>query len=113
MTLVSFTRQANHVRPCQDMALINYDKAKIPCKTMPRHCNGEFIKQGYHVRPCQDMAMVSLKRKGTHVSLVFQMVQRKIQKVYQREGKISPCSKGSGYLDNSFRMLFFLYMQTY
>ncbi|KHG08534.1 Histidine ammonia-lyase [Gossypium arboreum] len=63
MALVSFTRQGNHVRPCQDMALINYDKAKIPCKTMPRHDNGEFIRQGYHVRQCQDMEMVSLIRK--------------------------------------------------
>ncbi|KHG30082.1 hypothetical protein F383_14621 [Gossypium arboreum] len=34
------------------MALINYYKAKIPCKTMPRHGNGEFIRQGYHIRPC-------------------------------------------------------------
>lgn len=57
--------------------------------------------------------MVSLKRKGTRVSSVFQMVQRKIQKVYQREGKISPCLKGAGYLDNSFRILLFIYMQTY
>ncbi|KHG29715.1 hypothetical protein F383_36260 [Gossypium arboreum] len=63
MALVSSTRQGNHVRQCQDMALINYYKEKIPCKTMPRHSNGEFIRQGYHVRPCQDMAMVSLKRK--------------------------------------------------
>ena len=45
------------------MALISYYKAKVPCKTMPRHGIGEFIRQGYHVRPCQDMAMVSSKRK--------------------------------------------------
>ncbi|KHG30752.1 hypothetical protein F383_11984 [Gossypium arboreum] len=44
MALVSFTRQGNHVRQCQDMALIYYDKAKIPCKTMRRHGNGEFIR---------------------------------------------------------------------
>ena len=113
MSLISTIRQGNHVRPCQDMALMSYYKAKVSCKIMPRHGIGEFIRQGYHVRPCQDMAMVSLKRKGTSVSLVFQMVQRKIQRVYQREGKISPCSKGSGYLDNSFRMLLFIYMQTY
>ncbi|KHG00157.1 hypothetical protein F383_38835 [Gossypium arboreum] len=53
MTLVSFTRQGNHVRPCQNMTFINYDKAKIPCKTMPRHGNSEFIRQ------CQEMEMYS------------------------------------------------------
>ncbi|KHG26429.1 hypothetical protein F383_01736 [Gossypium arboreum] len=45
------------------MALINYYKTKIPCKTMPRLGNGEFIRKGYHVRQCQDMEMVCLKRK--------------------------------------------------
>ncbi|KHG21971.1 required for respiratory growth 1, mitochondrial [Gossypium arboreum] len=44
------------------MALISYYKAKVPCKTMPRHDIGEFIRQGHHVRPCQDMTMVSFKR---------------------------------------------------
>ena len=60
--MISSIRQGNHVRPCKDMALISYYKAKVPCKTMPRDGNGEFIRQGYHVRPCQDMAMVSFKR---------------------------------------------------
>ena len=45
------------------MALISYYKAKIPCKTMPRHGIGEFIRQGYHVRPCQDMAMVKFHKE--------------------------------------------------
>ncbi|KHF99117.1 required for respiratory growth 1, mitochondrial [Gossypium arboreum] len=44
------------------MALICYYKAKVLCKTMPRHGIGEFIRQGYHERPCRDMAMVSFKR---------------------------------------------------
>ena len=60
--MVRFLRQGYHVRPCQDMALISYYKAKVPCKTMPRHGIGEFIRQGYHVRPCEDMALVSFKR---------------------------------------------------
>ncbi|KHG16202.1 Elongation factor 1 alpha-like protein [Gossypium arboreum] len=29
------------------MTLISYYKAKVPCKTMPRHDIGEFIRQGY------------------------------------------------------------------
>ncbi|KHG25887.1 hypothetical protein F383_32513 [Gossypium arboreum] len=28
------------------MAMISYYKAKVPCKTMPRHGIGEFIKEG-------------------------------------------------------------------
>ncbi|KHG00728.1 hypothetical protein F383_39076 [Gossypium arboreum] len=32
------------------MALISYYKAKVRCKTMPRHGIGEFIRQGYHVK---------------------------------------------------------------
>ena len=45
------------------MALISYYKAKVPCKTMPRHGIGEFIRKVYHIRPCQDMEMVSSKWK--------------------------------------------------
>ncbi|KHG15199.1 hypothetical protein F383_18200 [Gossypium arboreum] len=44
------------------MSLISFYKAKVPCKTMPRHVIGEFTRQGYHVRPCRDMAMVSVIR---------------------------------------------------
>ncbi|KHG01544.1 hypothetical protein F383_39254 [Gossypium arboreum] len=47
------------------MALISFYKAKVPCKTMPRHGISEFIRQGYRVRPCRDMEMVSFK--GYHV----------------------------------------------
>ncbi|KHG10204.1 hypothetical protein F383_11798 [Gossypium arboreum] len=28
------------------MALISFYKAKVPCKTMPKHGIGEFIRQG-------------------------------------------------------------------
>ncbi|KHG17129.1 Protein lin-28 [Gossypium arboreum] len=44
------------------MALISYYKAKVQCKTIPRHGIGEFTRQGYHVKPCRDMTMVGFKR---------------------------------------------------
>ncbi|KHG24214.1 hypothetical protein F383_31276 [Gossypium arboreum] len=34
------------------MIIGKVSKAKVPCKTMPRHGIGELIRQGYHVRPC-------------------------------------------------------------
>ncbi|KHG01304.1 hypothetical protein F383_39202 [Gossypium arboreum] len=45
MALISSIRQENHVRPCQDMALMSYYKENVSCKTMPRHDIGEFIRQ--------------------------------------------------------------------
>ncbi|KHG21744.1 hypothetical protein F383_27569 [Gossypium arboreum] len=53
MILISSIRQENRVIPCQDMALISYYKAKVPCKTMPRHGIGEFIKARI---PCKTMS---------------------------------------------------------
>ncbi|KHG29783.1 hypothetical protein F383_36276 [Gossypium arboreum] len=34
------------------MAFISFYKAKVPCKTIPRHGISEFIRKGYHVGPC-------------------------------------------------------------